>query len=109
MALAYCAGYAAVRAAGYAEANAIDGCQDDFAHVDELASSWELDPLDDLKAKALELMAQPVNVNAVARVARELSDRGSLDADLLNALIEVADGSWSEDEFDRYLKIRAAR
>ena len=46
MAIAYCAGYAAVLAAGHSEEAALGGCEDDFEHVLELISFWELGDLE---------------------------------------------------------------
>lgn len=109
MALAYCAGYGAVRAAGYTEAEAKHGCADDFSQAKELVRFWGLESLVKIKAKAVELMRQPANVNAVKRVADELVARRTIDADLLAVLFDVADGDCSAEEFERYLLIRAAR
>ncbi len=92
-----CAGYAAVLAAGYPEAEAIAGCESDFAEAGDL--------LDIGKSKAVELMQRPENQQAVKHVADELSRHRCLDGDHVAVLINVADGDMTEKEYQAYLKL----
>ena len=92
-----CAGYAAVLAAGYPEAEAIAGCESDFAEAGDL--------LDIGKSKAVELMQRPENQQAVKHVADELSRHRCLDGDHVAVLIYVADGDMTEKEYQAYLKL----
>lgn len=108
MVLAYCAGYAAMIAAGYAEEAARDGCGDDFAIADELIEFWALPGgRDAWLAKAVELMRRPENVTAVAVFTEHLLEHKTLDGDYLGVLIGLADGNVTQAEFDRYLRFRA--
>jgi hypothetical protein len=104
MVLAYCAGYAALIAAGHPEEVAARGCDDDFEEAAELIGFWCLgDGLDEWKARAAALMGAPENVRAVRLVAEHLMERGTLDADYLGVLVELADGECTQEEFKQWL------
>lgn len=107
MVLAFCAGYAALIAADYPDDVALTGAGDDFEQAQELLNFWLLPGgLDEWRARAVELMRKPENVAAVALVARHLLDRGRLDGDFVDVLVEVADGEASEADLQRYLLMR---
>ncbi len=106
--LAYCAGYAALVAAGYTEAEATLGADDDFDNVNYLIESWLLNPsLEDWKAEAVLLMREPRNLSAVQVIARELLDKKRLDGDLLTVYLEFADGEATQADLDSYLLMRS--
>ena len=68
--LAFCAGYAALVAAGHAEDTARVGADDDFEQAREVIDSWGLPGgFESWQAQAVELMSRPENVAAVALVA----------------------------------------
>ncbi len=92
-----CAGYAAVLAAGYPEAEAIAGCESDFAEAGDL--------LDIGKSKGVEQMQRPKNLRAVKHVAEELSRLRYLDGEHVEVLIDLADGEMTEEEYQTYLKV----
>lgn len=92
-----CAGFAAVLVSGYPEERAAEGCDSDFEDVAGL---------EERKAEAVTLLREPRNIAAVARVARELIERRTLDGDVVDVLIDVADGETSEADFQRYLLMR---
>jgi hypothetical protein len=104
---AYCAGYAALIAAGHDEAVAASGCEDDFESAERLIQDWGLaGTLDIWKARAVALMSQPDNKRAAALVAEHLLAHKRLDSDYLNVLVEMADGECTEAEFQQYLALR---
>ena len=93
-----CAGYAAVRAAGYSEEAAAAGCDYDFDGVHgDLATA---------KTKALDLMQQPENVTAVKRIAEELMRRRQLHPDHVTVLLDLSDGESTESEYQQFLSFR---
>ena len=94
-----CAGYAALVAAGYPDDVAQLGCESDF----EVATETSERDLAVVKLEAVELMSRPENITAVQRIAQELSSRKRLDSDVVDVLIEVADGIATEDEYQRFL------
>jgi hypothetical protein len=107
MVLAYCAGYAALIAAGYSDADARVGCDDDFDHADELISTWQLPG--DTQAwlvSAVELMRRPENVAAVTLVAEHLLRYKTLDVGYFEVLVDLADGNATEAQFAQYLQLR---
>jgi hypothetical protein len=97
-----CAGYAAVVAAGFSEAEAAAGCDEEdngdfrMVHGD----------LETAKAKALDLMREPENVKAVKRIADELLLRRRLHGDHVGLLLDLAFGEITE-QF--YLQLLSAR
>lgn len=94
----YCAGYAAVLAAGYSEDEAVAGCGSDFDGVHgDLATA---------KTKALDLMQQQENVAAVRRIAEELMQRRALDPDHVTLLLNLSDGEVTESEYRQFLSFR---
>jgi hypothetical protein len=107
MVLAFCAGYGALRAAGYPDDVATDGAGGDFAKAHELMSFWLLPGgLDDWKARAVELMRKPENVAAVAFVVPYLQRHGRIEPEDFDVLVEVADGNITQGELQRYLACR---
>ena len=97
-----CAGYAAVVAAGFSEAEAEAGCYErdyyDFRMV--------RGDLETAKAKAIELMREPENVEAVKRIADELLLRRRLHGDHVGLILDLAFGEITE-QF--YLQLLSAR
>ena len=108
-ALAYCAGYAALVAVGVDPDRASEGAGDDFANVDELIRLWGLEGgRGDWQARAVAMMREPRNVVAVALVAQWLERERALDGDMVAALVELADGDATPEDFDAYMGFRAA-
>jgi hypothetical protein len=109
MVLAYCAGYAAMKAAGKSEDEACRGCEDDFENAEQLISVWSLSGnLDDWKNRAVELMRKPENLRAVEVIAEKLIEFETIDSDHLMVLVEVADGVSTMEDYKRYLLFRKA-
>jgi hypothetical protein len=105
--LAYCAGYAALVAAGYSDAEALRGTDQDFAEAESVITTWALpDGLEGWKTRAVEMMGRPENVAAVALVAQHLTERRVLSPDLLGALVELSDGEITADEFKQFLQLQ---
>jgi ATP-dependent Zn protease len=90
-----CAGYAALIAAGYSEADATQGCGSDF----DKAAGNAYTTLEAAKTRAVELMREPKNIAAVQRVADELLRKNTLEPDEVAILIEIADGESSEADY----------
>jgi hypothetical protein len=97
-----CAGYAAVRVAGYSEAEAVAGCRSVFEQAEWCG-------LEETKQRALELMSRPENVAAVKRIAEELLRRKTLTGDEYDILIDVADGVTTEADYQQFLLMKSAR
>jgi len=97
-AVCFCAGYAALIAAGYDEDTAAAGCGDDFSKAEECFRQ----DLRAVKTEAVKLMARPENVKAVRLIADELLKRKRIFGDLLYALLDLSDGESTEVEFKRY-------
>jgi len=97
-----CAGYAAMLAAGYAEEEALAGCEADFEKAERVCNVR----LYVSKEQAMALMMQPQNIAAVARVAGELLSRSTLEWDEVEILIDVADGEATEQDYQRYLVMK---
>jgi len=95
-----CAGYAAVVAAGYPEDEAENGCWSDFESAEKCSDK----PLDEIKREAVLLMQN--NTQAVNRIVEELLKRKSLEFDEVEILIDVADGSATEEDYARYVAMR---
>lgn len=105
--IAYCSGYAACVAAQYAEDRANEGCWDDFERAQTLIEFWDLDALADCKAKSVELMCIAENIRAVNLIGQYLMQHGTVDADCMAVLVDVADGGTTQAEFDEYIRFRA--
>ena len=97
-----CAGYAAMLAVGYAEEEALAGCEADFEKAERVCNVR----LYVSKEKAIALMMQPQNIAAVARVAGELLSRSTLEWEEVEILIDVADGEATEQDYQRYLVMK---
>ncbi len=104
--LAYYGGYAALVAAGYDETRASMGAADDFAMAAYLIDAWRIGEESEWKLKALELMRHADNVSAVARVANELQVERQLFADQVAMLVELADGRWTEEQYQQVKRLR---
>ena len=98
-----CAGYAALIAADYPEDEAENGCWSDF----ECAEKCSDKPLATIKQESIALMSRPENVNAMRRIADELLLRKKLDSDVVDVLIDVADGKTTEEDYQRFLALVA--
>lgn len=106
--LAYCAGYAACIAAGFDRDTAALGCWDDFEQAQELVDFWSLDGnLDEWRDQAVAMMSSTENIAAVALVAKWLLQDGTVDEQLLDVLVERADGNIDDEELKRFLAIRS--
>lgn len=100
MVLAYCAGYAALVAAGYDDDLARNGADDDFDNAQAIIEQWELEgDLSTWQAKSVEIMSTDENRKAVDRVAKELIEREMIDADDVSLCVCITDGEMSEDEY----------
>jgi hypothetical protein len=109
MVLAYCAGFAALVAAGYPTEIAIVGSDDDFEKCSKLIEDWDLRySLERFKDLAIELMSEPKNVAAVQLVANYALEHKRVEGDVVDVLVELADGDCTSAEFDRYLANRSA-
>ena len=73
-----CAGYGALRAAGYTEKFACTGCGDDFNSAEALIENWSLPSLDHWKKLATHLLSLPENARAVKAVADSLIQHKTL-------------------------------
>lgn len=93
-----CAGYGAMKAAGYTDERAQWGCEPDFERAGHR--------LERAKTKAVALMALPDNIRAVDRLAKELMRHRTLDGDHMGIVIDVSDGGTTEAELAEYLQIR---
>jgi ATP-dependent Zn protease len=105
--VAYCAGYAALVAAGVDEGTARLGADDDFDQATHLIEFWGLEgDLDTWCRKAKEFMGQPENLAAVQRVADELLRVETLDFDDIAILVDITDGLATEDDYARFKAFR---
>ncbi len=89
-----CAGYAACVAVGHPEDEAASGCNQDFADAERATGDVPA-----AKREALALMGQPENVQAVRVVADELLRLGTIEAQILDVLLEHACGgecTWAD-------------
>lgn len=102
-----CAGYAALVAAGYEDKEARDGAWSDFERAQELIDAWKLDPLEACMGKAVMLMLEDRNINAVRTVASEVLVKRRLDGDYIHALIELSDGEITRDDLANFLYLSA--
>ncbi len=96
-----CAGYAACIAAEIEDAVAKQSCHADFVKAEEIIAGWHLAPLGEHLEEAVDLMWEPENRRAVARLADELSRHLLLLPQEIDVLIEVANGGISEAELAR--------
>ncbi|MGW8311123.1 MAG: hypothetical protein ACWGNB_08680 [Thiogranum sp.] len=100
--LALYGGYAALLAAGYPQDVAERVARSDFETAEQLIKSWELGTPDEWQTKSIELMAQPGNVAAVRRLADQLLQDRTVDGQLIDVLIDVADGKITEAELAQF-------
>ena len=107
VAITYCAGYGALRAAGGSSRFAAQRCLNDFMYARELINFWQLDKLARIKSRAVELMNEPANRAAVAFVAHHLLLRTVIGEDVVPFLLAVSDGNASKSDLDTYLFRRA--
>jgi len=96
-----CAGYAACIAAGIEEALATQSCYFDLAKAKEIIVGWHLAPFEEHLEDANDLMWQPENRRAVARLADELTRHLLLLPQEIDVLIDVANDAISEAELAR--------
>jgi hypothetical protein len=108
-AIAYCAGYAALVAAGIDEAIALRGTDDDLENVAVLIRQWLVGTsLDQWKSAAIEMMRMPRNIAAVNLLALELERRNHIDGDEIDVMVGFSDGDISAEQLVRYRALRAA-
>lgn len=100
-AVCYCAGFAAVRVAGFNRKEAEYGCGGDF----ECAESFSRQPLEALKEKAIELMQRVENIRAVRRLTDELLIQKTIGPDMIEDLVALADGEITEEEYRAFIKM----
>ena len=98
---ALCAGYAAVVASGIDHEIAIQGCESDFEKALEIIDFWELPSLEEQKASAVEWMRDDKNRKAVEAVADELMIKKTVHSELLDVIVEHADGECTDEELER--------
>lgn len=97
-AIIHCSGYAACVAAGFSNEDAVYGCGPDFEKAGHR--------LEAAKAKAIDLMTQQKNINAVRILADKLLEFGFVDYDHADVLMDLADGKTNESEYEQYLTLR---
>lgn len=106
-AIAYCAGYAAMRNAGLSDKAARLGCDDDFEHAEHLIKFWKLEPLEFILTQAINLMELPENRKAVEVISKHLVDWQTLDGDYISVLVDVLDDPEATDaDWNKYLMFR---
>jgi hypothetical protein len=98
--IAYCSGYAACIAAGYSKHRASAGFRSDLGLAQRLIESWGLNALADWRSKAVELMRSSENIRAVDLIGQRLLQYGTVDADCMEFLVDIADGESTQAEFD---------
>ena len=96
-----CAGYTACIASGIEDAMAMQSCYFELAKAKEIVADWHLAPFEELLEDAADLMWQPENRRAVARLADELSRHLILLPQEIDVLIDVANDAISEAELAR--------
>jgi len=105
-----CAGYAALIAAGCSEADAREGCEgtegSDFATANEIIAGYSLGTLEYWLTKAIAMMSQDANKNAVTLVAQHLLQHKRLGPDYCEVLVDLSDGEISLQEWEEYLMTR---
>ena len=107
IALGYCAGYAALIAAGYSDEVARQGAGDDFENVEELIDKWSLpEPLEDLLDQSVILMSRPENIRVVDSIAKKLMKYETLDSDYIDRLVDRVDGTITDEDWRQYLHLR---
>jgi ATP-dependent Zn protease len=99
------AGYAALIAAGHSEEEALSGTGQDISDAEQLLELVPSAPLEHWKEEAVALMKRPENINAVRRVANQLIKDCRLLADMIDVLVEVADGNCTEADYERFVSI----
>jgi hypothetical protein len=97
-----CAGYAALIVAGYSEADARRGADEDFAKAEDLIERWQLGTQAEWLARAVEFMRQPANVRAVEMLADRLLEHRRLNEEYADNLISLADGEWTKEEWEAW-------
>jgi ATP-dependent Zn protease len=107
--IAYGSGYAALMAAGHDEESAKEGADRDFAKAEGLIARFLSGDLTEWMARAVAMMREPRNVNAVTVVSDWLLREKTLDGDVIDLLVDLADGEISQVEFDRYLLLKQGR
>ena len=101
--LTYLAGYAALVAVGGAgDDDASLGAVDDFERAGELVAAWSLGTLDEWKARAVALMAEPSNIKAVRLIADRLLALGEVDGEWADVLVEYADCKCTDADLAGY-------
>jgi hypothetical protein len=105
--LCYCAGYAALIAAGYSNEAAKQGADDDFENIAEIIETWALPgTFDEYQSQSVTLMRNPENIRAVDFVAKALMKHETLNDDYMDVLLERADGNVSEEEWCQFITWR---
>jgi hypothetical protein len=104
--IAYCAGYAAMIAAGYSDVDSRSGADDDFDNAEQLIEFWGLpDGIAIWQGRAVEMMREPENIAAVALVADYLVRHGKLAGDVCDEIVKAADGKTTQPELERFLRL----
>jgi ATP-dependent Zn protease len=106
--IALCSGYAARVAAGNTKHRASAGCRSDFELAQNHIKFWGLNALDVWKANAVDLMRNPENIRAVDLISQRLMELGTIDAQDMEILVDVADGGTSWAEFVEWVQGRAS-
>lgn len=99
------AGYAALIAAGFTEEESMNGTAKDISDAEALLEKMPSLPLEHWKAKAVSLMSHTENINAVQRVANQLLKDHYLARDMIDVLVEVADGISTEEDYERFVRM----
>lgn len=73
----------------------------------QLIENWGLEhSLEGFKGLAVELMSKPKNMAAVELVAEFALEHKKVEGEVIDVLVELADGKCTKAEFDRYLVVR---
>jgi hypothetical protein len=97
-----CAGYGALRSAGYPEEFASIGCGDDFSKARALIRDWALPSLDQWKSQATQLLSLPPNAMAVKSVAEELLKHKTLGPEYATILLLTSTGITSQLDCEQF-------
>lgn len=91
MTVAYLAGYAALRAWGYSEDDALQGAEDDLEKAQHLINIWDLESRESLMRESVKILSKPENRLAVKMVAAVLLEKHTIFFDEIDEIVERAD------------------
>ena len=100
------AGYAALVADGWAKDVAANGAEDDFQRAEATINGFGLKPLSCWLQETVEFLSTEENKRAVQFVAERLLQHWELDKEFIQVLVELADGSCTEEDIENWLVSR---